>query len=159
MKKIIAMLILLLSILTVISPATAAENDENCVWVLCQPDSYVVIREGPRRKSAEGGSAYCGDRFETDWKEKNGFIHVFASTESGEGWISKGYIVLDEPKPVMKNCRIRSGGRVAVRASIGGKRTRWAKSGSEIKVYWTSAEWAVTSKGFVMAEFIEKGEE
>lgn len=123
------------------------------VWVLCQPDSFVYIRERPSGRSQEAGRAECGDVFETEGKKTNGFLHVYAAVEAGEGWISLGYIVWEKPEPVFETRHIKSRGRVNARRTIGGKRRCWLKDGDEIKVYWM-AEWAVTNKGFVKAEYI-----
>ena len=123
------------------------------VWVLCQPDSFVYIRQKPSGRSGDIGYAECGDVFETDGRKKNGFLHVYASVETGEGWISLGYIVWEKPVKVFATRRIDSRGRVNARRTIGGKRRCWLRDGDQIRVYWM-AEWAVTNKGFVKAEYI-----
>ena len=123
------------------------------VWVLCQPDSFVYIRQKPSGRSGDIGYAECGDVFETDGRKKNGFLHVYASVETGEGWISLGYIVWEKPVRVFATRHIDSRGRVNARRTIGGKRRCWLRDGDQIRVYWM-AEWAVTNKGFVKAEYI-----
>lgn len=145
-------------LLTVLTCTVRAETDDygpmtEDVWVLCQPNSFVWIRERPSGRSPEAGYAECGDVFETDGRKKNGFLHVYASVETGEGWISLGYIVWEKPVRVFETRHIDSKGRVNARRTIGGKRRCWLKDGDEIKVYWM-AEWAVTNKGFVKAEYI-----
>lgn len=130
-----------------------AEQEEETVWVLCQPESYVNIRENPRKTARKIGYAWCGDDFRTDGKIRNGFIHVRAGTETGEGWISTGYIVYCQPQEVGEVWRTECNGRVAVRATIDGKRTRWIHDGDPVQVYWV-AEVALTSIGFVQAEFL-----
>ena len=121
--------------------------------MLCQPDSFVYIRECPSGRSPEAGYAECGDVFETDGKKKNGFLHIYASVEAGEGWISLGYIVWEKPARVFETRHIDSKGRVNARRTVNGNRRCWLRGGEEIKVYWM-AEWAVTNKGFVKAEYI-----
>ena len=133
----------------------SGEDDLDPVWVLCQPDSYVNIRERPNKQSARAGYAECGDRFLTDGKIRNGFLHVYASVEAGEGWIKTGYLVWTEPEKVFETRRIESDGRVNARRTIGGERRCWLKSGEEIKVYWM-ADWAVTNRGFVKTEYISQ---
>lgn len=123
------------------------------VWVLCQPDSFVYIRERPSGRSQEAGRAECGDVFETEGKKMNGFLHVYAAVEAGEGWISLGYIVWEKPEPVFETRRVDSSGRVNARRTIGGRRRCWLHDGDVIQVYWM-AEWVVTNKGFVKAEYI-----
>lgn len=126
-------------------------------WVLCQPDSYVNVRESARRNSAVIGRAYTGDRFETDGKCRDGFLHVYCSLEQDEGWIAIGYIVTDEPRPVNELWIVESNGRVACRKTIDGARRCWVVNGSTLTVYWMSDSWAVTDKGFIKSEFIWRG--
>ncbi|MBR6982175.1 MAG: hypothetical protein IKH75_01355 [Ruminococcus sp.] len=127
------------------------------VWVLCQPDSYVNVREFAKKGSSEVAMGESGDWFWSDLKTKNGFIHVFGWFEAGEGWINKGYVVFDEPEEV--NCchRIDSNGRVACRRTIGGNRRCWAYCDDIVMVYWKADEWAVTNRGFIKTEFINFG--
>lgn len=126
------------------------------VWVLCQPDSYVNIRIRPSGRSRQEGYALCGESFETDCRMQDGFIHIYASIEAGEGWISLGYIVWDEPHAVNAQYYICSPYRVAVRKTIGGERRKWTHALDEFQVYWMSSEWAVTNKGFVKTEYLEE---
>ena len=149
----------ILTVLILIAPVgmAQAEKERIPVWVLCQPDSYVNVRSKPSRKSQVEGYAYCGDGFETDGKTKNGFLHVYASTESGEGWISNGYVVYEEPTAVNETWIVESKGRLAARMTVNGKRRKWLKPGAKIVVYYV-AEWAVTSEGFVRPEYIEPEE-
>ena len=78
---------------------------------------------------------------------------MYASVEAGEGWISLWYIVWEKPVRVFETRHIDSKGRVNARRTVNGKRRCWLKDGDEITVYWM-AEWAVTNKGFVKAEYI-----
>ena len=136
----------------------AEEPWEFDAWVMCGEDSWVIVREKPAKSAAEIGRIYCGDRFRTDQKEKNGYIHIVdANTESGEGWIHAGYVVWQEPEKVDREMVVR-GGRVACRKWIGGKRRSWAAEGSRVTVYRMTAEWAVTDRGFIASEWLEDGE-
>jgi len=136
-----------------------AEQEE--VWVLCNPDSFVNVRTKPSTRSMILGSAYCGDRIVIDGKTKNGYIHcIDLSLEMSEGWIHSGYIVYDKPDcSKILQCSIQSDGRVAARKTIDGKRNKWVKKNSTVTVYAVSAEWCVTNKGFIKTEYINLGEE
>lgn len=138
---------------------THANAEDQPCWVLCQPNSWVVARMNPKKKSMELGRLECGDMIYTDGKTKNGFLHVWGLTfEMGEGWVHKGYIVFDEPKvPYLTETQIKSDGRVAARKTINGKRRCWLKDGQPIKVYMMSETWAVTNKGFVKSQYIDTG--
>lgn len=154
-KAFIAMTVAFVLCLMAFAGVVKAEDDLKQVWVLCQPDSFVNIRERPNKRGTQVGYAECGDSFRTDGKKKSGFLHVYASVESGEGWISTGYIVWTEPVQVYEIRQIESNGRVKARKTIGGKRRCWLKNGDEIRVYWI-ADWAVTNKGFVKADYISQ---
>lgn len=130
-----------------------AETEMETVYVLCNPDSYVNIREKPSKRSHQAGFAYCGDDFRTDGRMRNGFLHVYAGTETGDGWISTGFIVYAKPEEVNETWIVDSNGRVAARSTIRGKRSRWLKKGKEVQVYYV-AEVAVTNFGFVDAEYV-----
>ena len=68
-------------------------------WIMCQPDSYVNIRETPGNRGAVIGYLELGDSVETDGQNRNGYTHIIhASTESGEGWVASGYLVQDRPQ-------------------------------------------------------------
>lgn len=131
---------------------TSASADT--VWVLCQPDSYVNIRGKASSHSEEVGYALCGDSFETDGTIRNGYIHVYAPVEAGEGWISNGFAVWSEPEELNQEAVIDAKGRVALRRSVNGDRREWKRNGDKLQVYWISDLWAVTDHGFVKTEFL-----
>ena len=130
-----------------------AEDQE--VWVLCQPQSYVSLRCGAGKTKGYIGGASCGSKMLTDGKIKNGFLHVYdLHAEDSSGWISIRYIVYDEPIELMEQMKIVSDGRVAARSWINGKIIKWLKNDDVITVYWASDEWSITNKGYIKSEFI-----
>ena len=155
MKRLFIALILF-SIVFSYTVSASEEIEEIECWIMCQPDSWVYARIGPKKKSSELGRLECGDMIYTDGKTKNGYLHVYGLPfEAGEGWVHKGYIVYDQPyKPDISETVIISNGRVKARKTIGGNRRCWLKNGQKIKVYMMSSKWAVTNKGFVKSEFI-----
>ena len=136
----------------------AAEADEiygQC-WAICQPESEVLIREKPGKKAEVVGAVRSGYWMRTDWREKDGWLHVIdLANETGEGWIYEGYVVFTEPREVDAEMKIARGGRVACRRWIGGQRKAWAKPGTTVTVYWMTGEWAVTNKGFIQSQYLE----
>lgn len=135
--------------------ARGEENRLTEAWVLCQPDSYVNIRERASSRSAYAGMLMSGDQIWVDGRTKDGYAHCEnMSNELGEGWVHAGYIVFEEPEEVNQECRISSNGRVSCRRTIDGDRRCWVVDGSEVFVYQVAGEWAVTDKGFVKTEFI-----
>ena len=127
------------------------------VWVLCEQDGCVNLREKPKGRIF--GGATVGAEMLTDGKKKGSWLHVFnIPAEEDRGWISSRYIVYSEPEIVMCNLEIQAEGRVACREYIGGKVKRWLHSGDKVYVYYMSEEWAVTEIGYVMTEFFEEVE-
>lgn len=140
--------ILLLILIGIISMA----RGEDC-WAMCQPDSWVNIRESPGR-SRVIGYLQLGDQVNAG-RTKNGYTHIRGSyTDSGEGWVASGYLVDDEPQIETVRAWVDAEGRVACRRSIGGGRRKWLHGGDELVLYASSAEWSVTSEGFVKTELI-----
>lgn len=138
--------------------SAARAEGETEAWVICRSGDWIHVRETPSRKGNSLGRMECGDRVLLDGKEKNGFLHVVdLDREMDEGWIHAGYIVTDEPRITEGEIRtVRGGRRVACRKWIGGPRKTWAKSGTEVKVYVISKEWALTSKGFIRTEYLKE---
>lgn len=130
-----------------------AAGEEQTVWVICQPGSTVNVRSRPSGRSEIVGFADPGDSFLTDGQVRRGFLHVFASIEGGEGWISTGYIVHDQPVRANEVRTIEANGKVKARRTVNGKRRRWLRPGDQVTVYFF-AEWCVTDAGFVYYEFI-----
>jgi len=128
---------------------------EDC-WVMCDPESYVCIREQPRKSSEGFGGATCGSLMETDGKQKNNYIHVIdVPAEETEGWISTQYIVYDEPVRMNQKALVVSNGKLAARKGINGKVKTWLQPMTEVTILIYSNEWCITNYGYVMTEFLE----
>ena len=147
---------LIIGIMLTLEEVGLAEGTES-VWVLCDPDSYVCIREAPRKSSFAVGGATCGSRLETDGKTKAGYLHlVNVPAEDCEGWISAQFIVYDEPYPMDRTATVVSNGKLAVRKGIGGKVKKWLKPMEDsVRIRWWSEEWCLTTVGYVQTEFLE----
>jgi hypothetical protein len=139
--------------------SASAETVPEERWAICQPDSYLNIREKPKKTANIGGWLYLGDRVETDGKMQNGYLHIVnASTESGDGWVAARYLMEDQPTVETVSGVIDSKGRVAARIQPDGKRNRWMKPGDVITIYAHGSEWTVTNRGFIKSEYIAIGE-
>lgn len=135
---------------------TARAEGTTTAWILCRPGDYVNVRTSASTRSESLGRMDAGDSVQIDGRTKNGFAHAKdLSLEMEEGWIHAGYLVFDEPKADGEIHRIRANGRVACRKWINGPRRCWVQSGSEVKVWFTSAEWCVTNKGYIKSEYVE----
>lgn len=136
------------------------EYEGQQVWVLCNPESYVILHTKPKKTSMEFGGVLVGSDMLTDGKTRNGFLHVYdLAAEYTEGWITTRHIVYSEPEEIYKNMKIVSNGRVACRKWVNGKIIHWAYNGNTVFVYFMCEEWAVTNKGYIMSEFLEPVEE
>ena len=149
--RILLTAIAFISILTAILPASAAEE---VYFIICNPNSYVCVRNQPKKCGAEAGILDCGDYILTDGVEKNGFLHVLGITE-GDGWVHLGHVVPDRPVIEKQKMRINSNWQVASRKWVGGKKNGFLHNGDVVTVYARSEQWAVTNRGYIMTEFLE----
>ena len=151
----IAVLLIIIMCILILRDVGLAERIQEQVWVLCDPDSYVTLREGPGKKKSEFGGMLCGSEMWTDNRQKNGFLHVLElPAEESEGWISARYVVYDRPVELNERHVIRADGRVALRKWVGGPAKGWILPGETLTVWWMSPSWAVTSRGYIQSKFI-----
>lgn len=144
-----------LIVIVIIIGIIGARAEEANAWVMCQPDSFVNIRQTPEKTGRVIGYLQLADGIQTDGKTHNGYCHITgATTESGEGWVARAYIVTDPPQVETVAAWVDSDGRVACRRAIGGNRRKWLHGGDRLTLYASSAEWSITSEGFVQTEYI-----
>ena len=149
MKKLIAAALLIVLLFSSAFADTEA-------WIFCKPGSFVNAREFPTKRSADIGRLEFGDKITVTGKTRNGFAEcVGLHLEASPVWIFTGYIVYDEPEPDGRMYMASANGRTALRRWVDGPRRAWAKNGDTFRVFAVSAEWALTSKGFIKREFIE----
>lgn len=150
MKRFVALVLLIAAI----TAAFSGLCEDHRVFILCDPKTPVNVRIKPKMGTKITGRFDFGDWVETDGKEKNGFIHVYAG-DAGEGWIHTGYVVEDQPEKVTARASVAANGRVMSYRRIGGRRYHWLNVGDEVKVLALSDEWAVTNKGYVRTKYLE----
>ena len=137
-----------------------ADSEDLKCWALCQPGDRVNLRLRPDKDSTEVGWLECGDSFHTDGTSRNGWIRVLDAGEC-ECWIYSGYVVTDEPVETFENYVCVARNRVACRRWVDGPQIRingrlsWLKNGSDVSVFYIAGEWAVTSRGYIKAEWLE----
>lgn len=141
-------MILLLALL-IISTAAVADT----VYVLCQPDSFVYVRQFPKRGTQVAGYVELGDSLETDGVKRNGFLQVYGF-EPGVAWISIGFVTSCPVTVETVKGEVVSKGRVACRRSIKGTRRKWLKNGAELTIYARSADWSITNQGFIQTQYL-----
>lgn len=152
MKKIVCAIL----VLTLIFACFTALADDQCVFILCNPKTPVNVRRSPKISSQESGRLDFGDSVMTDGKVKNGFLHILGVTEDMEGWIFSGYTVPDQPVKLENAwANVAASGRVMSYRWINGKKNKWVKVGTDVRVYAISEEWAVTDRGYMRTEYLE----
>lgn len=136
----------------------AEDNETVTCWIMCGPGSQVNVRRTPDKRGEQVGYLEAGDWFLTNGENKNGFIRVYDIGEYGEGWVYSGYVVTEEPKAVFGNYICVANRRVACRKWIGGEMTEkpWLVNGSSVSVFYIADGWAVTARGYIMAEWLEQ---
>ena len=152
MKRIICIMLCLAAFLTCFS----AFADEGRVFILCNPKTPVNVRKTPKKGAEIIGRLDFGDWVDTDFKKKNGYLHVYGITEENEGWIFAGYAIDDQPEKMTgAMANIAANGRVMSYRWVNGKRNRWIEVGTQVIVYAISDEWAVTNKGYIRMKYLE----
>lgn len=150
MRKFIAILV----ILACLSSILPASGTEAVYFIICNPNSYVCVRNSPKKGNNEAGRFDCGDYVRSDGVKKNGYLHITEAME-GDGWIYAGNVVEDPPVIEKQKMRVNSNSNVICRRSVNGKKVGILTNGDVVTVYARSNEWAVTDKGYIMTEFLE----
>ena len=147
MKRILAAFLSLLLAVLLICGAAA-----DTVYVLCQPNSFVYVREFPKKGAQEAGRVELGWELETDGIRKNGYVHVFGF--EGDAWINAGFVT-DSPVEIRTiETEVNSRGRVACRRSIKGTRRKWLSDGQKVVIYAFCDDWAITNQGFIQMRYL-----
>jgi hypothetical protein len=149
-----------LIVAVVIIFACRAEDVTTTCWALCQPGDHVNLRIDPKKDSASVGWLECGDSFQTDGESINGWLRVLDAGEC-ECWIYSGYVIEEQPEKIGENYVCVARDRVACRRWVDGPQIRinghlsWLKNGSTVSVFYIAGDWAVTSRGYIRAEWLE----
>ncbi|MCE5342636.1 MAG: SH3 domain-containing protein [Eubacteriales bacterium] len=159
MKRIISRMLILLLFCIV----TSACADETTLYVLCEPGSEVNVRTTASTKSTTEGWLTLGDAVSVDEEKEDStgrdwFHCIDLSTEAGNGWVCAYYLVKTTVTIETYEGTVRADGRVAARRWPNGERKNWLKEGVELTVYAQTDEWAITNRGYVKVQFIERKE-
>lgn len=132
--------------------------EEGVYFILCRPGSVVNVRNRPDKAASVTAWVECGQQIKTDGKERNGYVHfVGLASEEPDGWICEGYIVDEQPRIETYRAEVYDGNVIA-RKWVAGKRLRVLREGQIVTVYAQTHMWAVTSKGFVMCDWLKEVE-
>ena len=134
----------------------AVRTNAEEAYVICYPESTVVVREHPKKTALATGELTAGHLLHLDGKQKNGYYHcIDMANESGDGWVSKLYITFEEPIFVNLEARVISKGRLAARTTINGERKKWLYPDEWVVLYYWTSEWCVTNYGYVKTKYLE----
>ena len=149
--------VLLVSFITAYGIMQArAESMTVKAWVLCQQADYINVRSTASKKGEAIGWLNCGDEVDLSGKAQNGFAEIVNGIDTAKSaWVYAGYIVFDRPVWSGRQMFVASNARVAARKCVEGEVRRWLQPGDVVTVYWESAEWSVTNRGFVKTEYLE----
>ena len=135
--------------------AVTAKADYTEAYIICRPNDYINVRLKPSTHSDSIGRYEAGDKILLDGKQSKGFSHAKVSLETNEGWIYSGYIVYDQPTYSGEQYIVVSNGRVACRKYIDGPRRCWVKNKDTVTVWYYSADWCLTNKGFIQTKYLQ----
>lgn len=161
MKRIIILILTLILLVPTVSVADrhydAIPDNWVDVWIFCNEGSEVSIRSEPGKNAHVICEAYVGDHFYADGRKRNGWIRIHGlNTEADFGWIYSGHASYTKPIEIDDYHYVRTEGRkVKVRKCIDGKRIDWVYDDDYIRVYYASRDWCITSRGYIMTEFID----
>ena len=134
-----------------------AESMTVKAWVLCQQADYINVRATASKKGEAIGFLNCGDEVDLSGKAENGFAEIVNGIDTARSaWVYAGYLVFDRPVWSGRQMIVTSTARVAARKCVEGEVKRWLQPGDVVTVYWESAEWSVTNRGFVKTEYLEE---
>lgn len=155
-RKILAILIAVFLIFAAATLFSIANAEDDGYYILCRPGGVVNVRSRPSKTAPVVGWVEFGRYVHPDGKEKNGFIHVVdLAAEVTEGWIYAGFLAYDPPRDEKYTAEVW-GGPVIARSCIGGKQIGRLKDGQTVTVYARSNAWAVTSKGYIMCDWLRE---
>jgi hypothetical protein len=156
-KQITILLVVVFAVVAVLTVSCCLADDGMITcWVMCKPGSRVNVRRTPG--GTEIGYLECGDWFETDAVEADGWIRCYGIGEYGEGWVWCGYVATEEPEKIGVRYRVASNGLVIIRKWMNGPKVDgrcYLTNGSTVQVFCIADGWAVTNRGYIMAEYLE----
>lgn len=154
LKKALKSMVMVFLVCFLMTGISKAEKTET-MWVLCNPESYVCIRETPKKNGRIGAYLYMGDSVEIDGAAKGNWIHVVnVSSEQGDGWVHKGYLGWSEAQEIGLPAKVLKKNTRA-RGCIDGDVKRMLKKGTVVMVYAENLQWSVTSVGYIKTDMLE----
>ena len=152
-------LIGLIIVVLLLGSWAGAEEEEEYIdaWVMCNPKSEVNVRISPKKKAESIAKVYPGQHIWLTGKKQGRWYQCSVPCEAGEGWIRGDYLSFYEPKIYEEGkTYVTTCSKLIVRYSIKGNKCGELSKGRRVTVYLIAEEWAVTSKGFIMSQYLEE---
>ena len=155
-------LIVILILICVAIGAFVCHGEDQLVtcYAICKPGSHVNIHMTPSESGTVTGYLECGDSFQTDAEAEDGWIPCYGVGEGG--WVYVGYVSTEPVRKVGEQYVCVAKKQVACRRWCNGPqikdskgRKQWLKNGQNVDVFCIGDEWAVTSRGYVKAEWLD----
>ena len=142
---------ILLAMIMIISFASAE-------YVFCTPNTYVNVRMSPSGEAV--GWIECGTWVTTDGQttKYNGktWAHVCdLCAEDAEGWVCSDFLTDSNINMEKRTAYSVAIGKLAIRKSPNGKVKDWLYNGDKCVVLADNGEWAITTRGYVMMDYLE----
>lgn len=160
-KVFLIALVAVILVITIALAVTFCKGEEliTC-YAICKPGSHVNIHMTPSDGGVITGYMECGDSFQTDAEPEEGWIPCYGVGEGG--WVYVGYVSTEPVRKVGERYVCVAKKQVACRRWCNGPqikdnkgRRQWLKNGQNVDVFVIGDEWAVTSRGYIKAEFLE----
>ncbi|MBP5727102.1 MAG: hypothetical protein J6Y48_08530 [Clostridia bacterium] len=160
-EKIVAFIVILAVIFAIgiAIGATVCHGEEPLAtcYAMCKPGSRISVRMEPRKTAIETGFLECGDSFQTDGESVDGWIRCIGIGEGG--WVYSGYVVTEKPQKIGEKYECTANKQVACRKWMSGPQIEerpWMKRGQICEVFVMADGWAVTSRGYIKSEYLER---
>lgn len=125
------------------------------MWVVVGENSELNVRYRPDKDSSREGCLYHGQSIEV-YEIRKGWATI---NYYGDTFYCSADYLSSEPPMEPTPYYVASSGRVRVRYSPNGKLSKWAHPNEKLIVTgWQDVNgirWAVTTKGYIMAEYLE----
>ena len=148
--KLIVMTVTIFLVLFILIVAWGFADDGGLdAWVICQPGQFVSVREGPSEGAERTDQYGATDRIRLDGTYRNGYARC------AKGWISVTCVVTDQPE-------WENGKQYTVKEStVAWSGFEWKHAGvidkgTQVQVFWRSAEYCVTTRGMIRTEDLEE---
>ena len=152
---VVALVLLFLAVELLFPTHAYAESPPSkTMWVVVGEDSELNMRFKPTRDSSREGSLYHGQAVEV-YEIRKGWATI---NYCGDILYCSADYLSSEPPMEPASYYIVSSGRVRIRTSPNGKLVKWARPNEKLTVTgWQEVDdvrWAVTTKGYIMAEYL-----